>query len=270
MSDLPLLWHLPMSHFSEKARWALDWKRLPHRRRAAAPGLHPLVAYVLSRGESYTAPLLEIDGRMISDSTAIIEELERRRPSPPLYPADAAARERALALEDWFDEKIGPPARLWAFTEMTRDPAALAEVTEYQMRTMPGPTTPPFAGRVVKTFLGGRYGVGVSERAEEARQAILAGLDKIEAELPAEGEFLVGDSFSVADLTAAALFYPIVQPVEGPWRLQAVPEPIRAFQDSQRDRRGWRWLEETWRRWRRPSDAAGAGAAGAGAAASTV
>jgi hypothetical protein len=30
----PILWHFPISHYNEKARWALDWKRIPHARRA--------------------------------------------------------------------------------------------------------------------------------------------------------------------------------------------------------------------------------------------
>src|SRR4051812_43686025 len=42
MSDgRPTLWHISVSHYSEKARWALDHKQLPHRRRAVSiPGLH--------------------------------------------------------------------------------------------------------------------------------------------------------------------------------------------------------------------------------------
>ncbi|TMA98882.1 MAG: glutathione S-transferase, partial [Deltaproteobacteria bacterium] len=30
--DTPLLWHIPLSHFNEKVRWTLDYKRIPHRR----------------------------------------------------------------------------------------------------------------------------------------------------------------------------------------------------------------------------------------------
>ena len=37
----PLLWHFPISHYNEKARWALDWKRIPHERRALAMGYVP-------------------------------------------------------------------------------------------------------------------------------------------------------------------------------------------------------------------------------------
>jgi len=26
MTGPPVLWHFPISHYNEKARWALDWK----------------------------------------------------------------------------------------------------------------------------------------------------------------------------------------------------------------------------------------------------
>jgi glutathione S-transferase len=245
---LPLLWHLPISHFSEKVRWAFDWKRVPHRRRNAAPGLHPLVASVLTRGASITAPLLAVDGFVLGDSTDIVAWLEGESSFAPLYPASAELRERALAVEDWFDEHLGSAARMWVFYELCRSPPALEEVAEFQMSTLPGPK-PPFAGALVRSFVRGRYGVGAAERAVEAREAIVRAFDRLEEEL-AGREFLAGDEFSIADLTAAALFYPIVQPPEGPWVLQAVPAPVAEFTASQADRPGWRWVEETWSRWR--------------------
>jgi hypothetical protein len=33
----PLLWHVPLSHLSEKVRWALDYKGIPHRRKVLGP-----------------------------------------------------------------------------------------------------------------------------------------------------------------------------------------------------------------------------------------
>ena len=41
--DTPLLWHIPLSHFNEKVRWALDYKRIPHTRRSMLPGVHQMV-----------------------------------------------------------------------------------------------------------------------------------------------------------------------------------------------------------------------------------
>jgi glutathione S-transferase len=48
-------------------------------------------------------PVLELDGRVIADSTAIIEELERLQPDPPLYPREPARRAEAEIFVDWFN-----------------------------------------------------------------------------------------------------------------------------------------------------------------------
>ena len=37
----PVLWQLELSHYNEKVRWALDHKRIPHRRRALLPACTP-------------------------------------------------------------------------------------------------------------------------------------------------------------------------------------------------------------------------------------
>src|SRR5439155_1602627 len=63
-------------------------------------------------------PVLIVDGETIHDSTRIIERLERLRPEPALYPADDAERRRALALEDFFDEELGPHVRRALFHEL--------------------------------------------------------------------------------------------------------------------------------------------------------
>jgi glutathione S-transferase len=48
-------------------------------------------------------PVLELDGRVLVDSTAILEELERLEPEPPLYPADPARRAEVETFVDWFN-----------------------------------------------------------------------------------------------------------------------------------------------------------------------
>ena len=81
MAD-PHLYHFCISHFNEKVRWALDRKRWPHRRTALTPGFHLLRVRWLTGQEK--TPVLELDGRILHDSTRIIAELERLRPDPPL------------------------------------------------------------------------------------------------------------------------------------------------------------------------------------------
>src|SRR5919106_1190023 len=120
LSMLPVLWHLEISHYNEKARWALDYKGVAHVRRAVTPGLQELTARRLRAGR--TVPILQMNGRAIGDSTKIIEEIERRWPEPPLYPADPGERSRALDLEDYFDEQCGPHLRRVLFNDNLGEP----------------------------------------------------------------------------------------------------------------------------------------------------
>lgn len=246
------LWHIPVSHYNEKVRWALDLKDVEHDRRAPIPGTHPAFSLWLTRGRSATFPLLEIGGGAIGDSTAIIAELEQRFPNPPLYPADPAERERALALEDHFDEELGPYSRRLAFHFLRGDPGAAAK---FAVGMLPGnPAADGLVGtamgRVASAFVGLRYRAADEEGAEEARARVEAALDRLEAELAGNGgEYLVGDSFSVADLTAASLFVPLVIPPEGP-QLPPMPRAYETWREGLRDRPGYRWVAEMFRRHR--------------------
>src|SRR5262252_4593226 len=106
--DIPLLWHIPLSHYNEKARWALDYKNIAHHRQVLGPDYLVRAWRATGRG---TLPILWLDGRAIGDSTRIIAALEPLDPERPLYPSDPAARQRALALEDDLDETLGPALR---------------------------------------------------------------------------------------------------------------------------------------------------------------
>jgi maleylpyruvate isomerase len=51
------------------------------------------------------APVAELpDGRVLADSPAILRELERLWPEPPLWPADPSAAALADVLVEWFNE----------------------------------------------------------------------------------------------------------------------------------------------------------------------
>jgi glutathione S-transferase len=245
------LWHIPISHFSEKTRWALDVKRVPHRRRALLAGVHPPVALVLTRGACQTAPVLVVGGRGIGDSTAIIAELERRVSDPPLYPADADERRRALELEDVFDTQLGPSIRRLFFHEMTSEPASLAEVTA-TLVPYAHPRMRGAAGRALRSALHQRFAIGDPERRRQAEDKVQEALDRLDAELDGR-DHLCGDMLSVADITAASLFYPLAVPPEGPWVPSALPEAWRERTAAVADRPGIRWVLETYARHRRPA-----------------
>jgi glutathione S-transferase len=243
----PTLWHLPLSHYSEKVRWALDYKAVPHDRHAPVGGYHIAVALALTRGRHYTFPIMQLDGRRIPDSTAIIAALEQRYPDPPLYPADPEQRQTALALEAWFDEHLGPPIRRYVFHALRADRDLFDELAAQQV-------PPPLrryrrlAGTYARAFTGTRFQTVSDDKAAAARNDTLAALDRLESELGAN-QYLVGEQFTVADLTAASLFYPLVLPPEGPLHLDP-PAAVGELRDSLQDRPGYRWVQTMFARHR--------------------
>ena len=244
----PILWHLDISHFNEKARWALDYKQIPHERRSVFPGMQEIRARTL-RGGTSTLPVIEVDGVRIGDSTRIIEELERRWPDPPLYPADPDERRSALELEDFFDEHCAHELRRAIFDQLLRHPELTAEAMGTDRRR--GGTALkllfPVANRAVRM----KYNVN-PEAAAQARATVEAALDRIEAERGPSG-YLVGDSFSVADLTAAAILSPLFMPPEFPYHQigpDRLPDDLRAWRESLTERPAYSYARDMYARHR--------------------
>src|SRR5437773_4364609 len=247
----PVLWHFPISHYNEKARWPLDWKGFRPGRRALARSY--VRRAVGATGEA-KLPFLFPDGRAIAASTRIIEALERLQPPPPLYPRDEAARRRALALEDFFDEEVGHAVRTAIVGPLfAHDPVSAGNVLTTGMG--------PGARRAVRAVLPAfrafyKLRHGIDDAAIAAAPArVRAGLDRIVAELGPSGH-LVGDAFSVADLTAAALLSPIVLPPEFPYPPPGPrPQHLIALRASLEGHPAFRWVLETYRRHRGTSAA---------------
>jgi glutathione S-transferase len=214
---VPVLWHLKASHYNEKARWALDHKRIPHIRRAAVPGRHAKIARELWGGE--TLPVLDLGDEVVGDSTRIIEVLEQRWPERPLYPDKPERFMRALELEEFFDEEFGPYIRRLLLHHMLPDRRLLfgAFVPDLSgaRRLVASATYPLLRRRVVADFHLDEAGV------EAAWSRCRAACERFAAELQANG-YLAGNGFSVADLTVAALFSPVVAPEQFPY-----PQPQR-------------------------------------------
>ena len=246
---VPVLWQLQISHYVEKVRWALDYKRAPHIRVSLLPGLHAVKAKRLT-GDTSTAPVLTIDGRSIGDSTRIIAAIEERWPQPPLYPEDPAQRRRALELEEFFDEELGPHIRRAFYHELLPSPELVVPLfTQGRPRATRAMLRAGFP--MLRVAMRHRFEIG-AEAAAESRRKMVVAIDRLEREISPSG-YLVGESFTVADLTAAALFYPVARPAEFPYPMVTeddLPASWREFLDSLAQRPGGQWITEIYRRHR--------------------
>jgi glutathione S-transferase len=247
----PVLWHLKVSNYNEKARWALDYKRVPHVRRAADPGRHQAIARELTGGRTF--PVLVLDGEAIGDSTRIIEVLERRYPDPALYPAEPDERRRALELEDFFDEELGPHARVLVVPHMLPD-ADLTLGAFFPDLTGPRRLAVRAAFPAVRRRMAATVGVD-ERRVGRAFEKVRAAGERFRAELQPSG-YLVGDEFTVADLTLASLLAPAVAPEQFPYPQPQREHPLLApLRDVLAEPGLLDWTREMYARHRRPSPA---------------
>ncbi len=216
-----VLYMFPASHYNEKVRWALDWKGLAHTRIPVLPGPHASQMQRLS-GQSQT-PVLVIDGTAVSGSANILDALERAFPDRPLYPAEPAARERALALQRVFDDEVGPAVRTVVFSELIHELGYLCTVF-----TRGQPPLKRALYRAMLPFVKPLIAKGNAVTAENVPRAFSRterALDEVVQLVGASGQ-IVGDAFSVADLTVAALLAPLAE-IAHPDMARPKPVPAR-------------------------------------------
>lgn len=235
---LPELWHFNHSHFNEKVRWALDFRGIVHTRKTLMPGPHaPVVKRLTGATE---VPVLVHGERVIPGSADIIDYLESNFDGPSLYPADAAAREQALAFQHWMDEAVGPPARCAYFSDVLSDHDWMGRMFSWGKDGVPAVLyrkSFPAIHQLLKRF----YKMD-PEHIEEGFRRIGEALDRIADETRETG-YLVGGQFTVADLTAASLLMFCAWPPEYHIpRPEQLPPGNRKFLERWQDHPATAWI----------------------------
>src|SRR4051794_35543682 len=110
----PVLVTIPISHFCEKARWALDRAGIVYEEQAHVQVIHRFAAR--RAGGGTTVPVLVRAGGALTESAQIVEYADSRAPvDRRLYPLDAARAEEIRAFEADLDESFAPAGRLWMY-----------------------------------------------------------------------------------------------------------------------------------------------------------
>jgi glutathione S-transferase len=213
------------SPYNEKVRWALDVKRVPHRRRSLLPGPHMATLKKLT-GRTTTPVIVGDDGEAIDGSARILEWIEQRWPQPALFPAAAADRAEAERIERWFDDDLTPRIRRAVLDALLRRPAGFAAVFadgRPAAQRLAYAIAVPLAAPLV------RKGNGISGEASVADglRAAQEAFDFV-AERAGADDYLVGGTFGLADVTAASTLAVVVCPPDSP--MAAVPPVGAAFQ----------------------------------------
>ena len=242
-----VLHQFPFSHYNEKARWALDFKGIPHQRKNYLPGPHAGPIEKLS-GQSQT-PVLSLGQRVVSGSAAILEALEEAHQERPLLPSEPDLRADAQELQARFDEELGPAVRTAVFSVMLDEPgymcAMFSSPQPLPMRWIYRGVFPLAKGKVERA-----YRVREDDHVLACREVVDRNLEEIENRVQSTG-YLVGDRFTVADLTAASLLAPVADPDHIDMkRPEPQPESVRAFVAPWRGHPACDWVREMYRRHR--------------------
>jgi len=229
------LYQFPISHYCEKARWALDYKGLEFTRKTLLPGPHVKTAKRLAGASQ--VPILVDDGKAIQGSAAILDHLEARVPARPLTPADPGLEREARDWEAWLDAEVGVHVRRWMYSVLLDHPDLLIP-----MFTHEGPWYGPLLYRLIFPRLRKRIIVLLHLNARTARESgerVEAAVERL-ADRYAGRSYLVGEAFSRADLAAAALLAPLWMPPRYgvPWPA-TLPPPLQAPVTALRERSGF-------------------------------
>jgi glutathione S-transferase len=207
------LYELHWSHYCEKIRWALDYKKLPWKK----VGINAFTKKEMKKfpctQERYLVPLIydENTKTAIGDSSPILKYLEEVYPeSSPLFFKNSADNS---CINEWLlelDSKLGVIGRRLGYTQLIlENPTILSKL--FLPDVWGGVFTLPFIRRISSAFLAmiliKRFRFELSESLglyEELEVHLLTIAEKLKNK-----KFLVNNTFSAADLTLAVYLRPL-------------------------------------------------------------
>lgn len=206
------LYTFAMSHYSEKIRWTLDASQIAFDEVCMTPVFHMVPALSMGRRGQTTLPILKTPSEAIQDSPRIIDWLAAAQRPFPLLPDHLASEVRAV--ERRFDA-IGKDVARALY-------AGGFGQADAQIRDLWTAHASPFQALVVRAGYplirwGFKQKLQIhAQRTALAQQRISEVMDWLEDRVAHNGLYLVGERFTVADITAAALLAPIACPTEHP------------------------------------------------------
>ncbi len=242
------LYLFAISHYCEKARWALDHYNIAYQPCFVMPGTNRSIAKKIG-ATSGSLPFMQAGDVAIAGSGAIIDWGEANRPatSDSLSGDDPAA---VRAIEQRLDDVLGVHIRRFYYSDaLITDPKSVRPVFSRDLALLPKIAVTlgwsKIVPRMIKIMdLGPQQGI-------ESRDIIVSELDWLDGLLAAGNGFLTGDRLTRADITAASLLAPLVTPAKHPvYPTFALPPALFATIAPWRKRPVLKWVEQVYSDWR--------------------
>jgi glutathione S-transferase len=219
-SDRLRLITIPISHYCEKVRWALDLLKIPYVEEKHVPAFHRSVT---RKYGGSSVPILVAQSGIFTDSTDILHYLNTISSAGfCLYPEEPQLRREVEEMEELFDTRLGVDVRNWGYYYRSHN--------RQTMRKAWCKGTPLFervgfeiAFPLISAKVRQLYSI-TAESAALSLQGIREVFEIVDRRLADDRPYLAGDRLSAADLTFAALAAPVLQPREHPVLVAKIEE----------------------------------------------
>ena len=220
---------IPISHYCEKARWALERAGLEYREERHVQAIHRVAARRAGGGK--TVPVLVTPQGAIGESEEILAWVdERTEPELRLFPAAPAERREVQSLCRRLDEQLGPCGRRLMYVNMLPQRELMLRFNNAGV--------PPWEDRALRwgwPLITGfaRRALAITPGVElEDERVVWRELDFVAALLEDGRPYLSGERFGAADLTFAALAAAVIVSPDYGVRLpqpEELPAPTAAL-----------------------------------------
>lgn len=205
--NLPVLYVFAISHYCEKARWALDFLDIDYTLRHVVPGEHAAIAKKLGAPKSFV-PYLTVDGGVIQGSANIISWAAAKT-GATTFSTDCDE------IESRIDKVAGVHVRRYYYSEaLVEHPSTVRPIFTRGLSFAEKLMIMLAFGKIRKIMMA-RMDLGTLQ-GEESKEIVIGELDWVD-ELLADGRmYLVDNTFSRTDLAVASILSPLAMPPEHP------------------------------------------------------
>lgn len=247
-SPQPILYVFAISHYCEKARWALDHGGIAYRLHHTMPGLNRRIAKKLGASAG-SLPFLATPSGAIAGSSAIMDWAEANR-SADSVSLTGNDPEAARAVEQRLDEVTGVHVRCFYYSDaLFSDPQSVRPIFSRGLPLIQRMAVTLGWSQIVPRMIAG-MNLG-PDQGKQSGEIVRSELDWLDGLLADGRPYLGGDCFSRADMTAASLLAPLASPPEHPtYASITIPDGVGKTMAEWSDRPIMNWVRAIYARHR--------------------
>ncbi len=242
-TNIPVLYVFAISHYCEKARWALDYLGIDYELHHVAPGEHAEIAKKLG-GSNTSVPYVHVDGKIIQGSANIISWAQSQSGTGEKRLTPEVELELCTDIEKRIDDIAGVHIRRFYYSEaLVEHPGTVRPLFTREL-PFPKNILIRFAFPKIRKIMISRMDLGKAQ-GDESKDIVAGELEWIDGLLADGRKYLIGERFSRVDMAVASLLSPLALPPEHPVYNNLSHPPKLAQQVSKwSDRRSLQWARD--------------------------